>query len=183
MTGSPGDVSAARALSPPSTSRRRLPRGRRERHAGAREAAQFERTVVVKGPVPLHLIANGKGEELQEPAHHAAIPPPLVRDATRSREIRFEYALETMGDSLIVDHQVDLVVESEGPTVEIGAAHRGPATVHHHGLGVEEGRPVLVDLDPGLEQATELPSGRLLDDVAINGPGQEQDDPDAIASG
>src|SRR5437667_12126937 len=122
---------------PPSTSRG-LPRGRRERHAGARDSAQFERTVVVKGrALPLHLIANGKGEELQEAAHHAAIPPPLVRDATRSREIRFEYALETMGDSLIVDHQVDLVVESEGPTVELGAAHRGPATVHHHGLGVE----------------------------------------------
>src|SRR6266700_370626 len=98
--------------SPPSTSRR-LPRGRRGRHAGARESAQFERTVAVKGPVPLHLIANGEGEELQEAAHHAAIPPPLIRDATRSREIRFEYALETMGDSLIVDYQIDLVVESE----------------------------------------------------------------------
>src|SRR5436305_6684288 len=98
----------------------RFPRGRRERHAGARESPQFERTLVVKGPGSLHLIANGEGEELQEAAHHAAIPPPLVRDATRSREIRFEYALETMGDSLIVDHQVDLVVEGEGPTVVIG---------------------------------------------------------------
>src|SRR5512132_3994398 len=116
---------------PPSTSTR-LPRGRREGHAGAHESSQFERTVAVKGPFPLHLIANGQGEELQEAAHHAAIPPPLVGDATRPREIRFEYALETMCDGLIVDHQIDLVVEGEGPTVEIGAAHGGPATVHHH---------------------------------------------------
>src|SRR5713101_7233028 len=160
------------ARCPRRSTRRRALRG--TSGAYVREWSQFERTLSVKAP--LELIADGEGQEFQEAAHDAAVPPRAVGDAARPREILFEDPLEVTGDGHVVNDEVDLVVEGEGSAVQIRAAHGGPAAVHHHGLGMEQGRAVLVHLDSHLEETAELRSARLLDDVVIDGPGQEEHD-------
>src|SRR5712692_11757479 len=101
----------------------------------------------------LQLIANREGEELHETTQDASIPPGLVGHSLGASEVLLEDSLEVASNALVVDDEIDLVVEGEGSTVKIGAADGGPAAVHDHGLGVEQGRPVFVHFDPGLEQA------------------------------
>jgi hypothetical protein len=77
----------------------------------------------------------------------------------------------------VVECEVQLVIQREGPIVHVGASHRRPETVHRHGLGVEQSRAVLVDLDAGVQQLTEPTPARLPDDVVVDGAGQQQDHP------
>ena len=77
----------------------------------------------------------------------------------------------------VVEGEVQLVVQREGPIVHVGAAHRRPEAVHRHGLGVEQSRAVLVDLDARVQQLAESPAAGLADDIVVDGAGQQQDHP------
>src|SRR5262249_58712675 len=97
----------------------------------------------------LHLAANRDRDHLEEAADDAPILPALVRHLLGAGQVVGEHALQAPGDALVVDDQVDLIVQPEGAIVEVGASHRRPLAVDHHGLGVEERRAVLVDSDTG----------------------------------
>src|SRR5438132_13185934 len=51
---------------------------------------------------PLHLFANRKGEELQQPVEESPVPPPLVVDLLRVRQIVGKDLLELARDVLVV---------------------------------------------------------------------------------
>src|SRR5262245_16234421 len=123
---------------------------------------------------PLHLAAYGDRDHLEEAADDAPILPALVRHLLGAGQVVGEHALQAPGDTLVVDDQVDLVVQPEGAIVEVGASHRRPLAVDHHGLGVEERRAVLVDSDAGEEETAQLRATRLAHQVVVDGPGKEE---------
>src|SRR5215510_2592194 len=122
----------------------------------------------------LHLAANRDRDHLEEAADDTPILPALVRHLLGAGQVVGEHALQAPGDALVVDDQVDLIVQPEGAIVEVGASHRRPLAVDHHGLGVEERRAVLVDSDTGEEETTQLRAARLAHQVVVDGPGKEE---------
>src|SRR5215471_5321436 len=133
-------------------------------------------------PAPaLHLAAHGNRDHLEEAADDAPILPALVRHLLGARQVVGEHALQALGDAPVVGDHVDLVVEPEGAIVEIGAPHRRPLAVDHHGLGMEERRPILVDLDTGEEETAQLGATRIAHQVVVDGPGKEEPHPDTTA--
>src|SRR5437879_12605095 len=100
----------------------KLSRG--ERQAAAARQASWS--------APLHLFANRKGEELQQPVEESPVPPPLVVDLLRVRQIVGKDLLELARDVLVVQARVELLVEGERPRVQVGAADRRPDAVDGH---------------------------------------------------
>src|SRR5262245_48674905 len=145
-----------------------------------RSRARVYRASRAFGP-PLHLAAYGDRDHLEEAADDTPILPALVRHLLGAGQVVDEHALQALGDALVVDDQVDLVVEPEGALVEVGASHRCPLAVDHHGLGVEERRAVLVDLDSGEETTAQLRAASLAHQVVVDRPREEEPHPDTTA--
>src|SRR4030095_16809076 len=154
MTGS-GGAGAAMVVPPVRPARiRSNPEAQSARRVG--EPLTSSSVPEMSSAVELHLASNRNREHLEEAAHEAAVLPAIVGHLLGARDVISDHPLEPLGHPLVVDDEIDLVVEGEGTAVQVGAAYRGPAAVHHHGLGMEEGRTVLVHLDARLEQPSEL---------------------------
>src|SRR2546425_3788968 len=119
-------------------------------------------------PPTLQLVADRDGQELEETGDDAATAPAPVLDLSRRAQVLLERRLESTRHRPAVDHQVQLVVQREGPIVQIRAAHRRPHPVDDHRLGVQQRRAVLVNVHARLEHAPELAAARLAHQAAVD---------------
>ena len=101
--------------------RRNRPADEGSPHLGAHEGATSPTCRA------LELLANRKGENLQQLVEESPAAPLLVLDLARVLQILREDLLELGDDGRVVDDRVELLVERERATVQIGASDRRPA--------------------------------------------------------
>src|SRR5882762_2049873 len=101
-----------------------------------------------------NLFLKKRGDELLCPCPHAAPPPGVEIDTHARGQVVLERRFHARDQALVVETDVAFLVVRKRAAVEVGRTDRRPYTVHDHRLLVEQGGLVLVDLNPGLEQAS-----------------------------
>lgn len=97
--------------------------------------------------------------------------------------IGFEDFIHAFGEGGIVNVDVALVVDAEGPVVEVDGAASNPNVVHDHDFVVELGGLIFVKLDPGIHHLVPARAGGATDHVFVDKAGRDDFDFDAALGG